>query len=67
MKNIFISLNRLKSNFLVRGGGQPQHGGQQHGGQQHHGQQQDNNDEIEQMVKKGLPKLLKMLKCCTVM
>lgn len=53
-------------------GGYPgQHGGQQqhHGGQQqHHGQQQNNqNDEIEQLVKKGLPKLLKMLKCCTVM
>jgi len=55
------------------GGGYPgqQHGGQQqhHGGQQHHGQQQqqNQNDEIEEMVKKGLPKLLKMLKCCTVM
>jgi DNA-nicking Smr family endonuclease len=57
------------------GGGQ-QHGGQQHGGQQHHGgqqqhggqhQQQGQNDEIEQMVKKGLPKLLKKLGCCTVM
>ncbi|CAA9961488.1 hypothetical protein CFE70_004865 [Pyrenophora teres f. teres 0-1] len=49
-------------------GGQ-QHGGQQHGGQQqqHGGQQQGQNEEIEQMVKKGLPKLLKMLKCCTVM
>lgn len=48
-------------------GGQ-QHGGQQYGGgQQHGGQQQNQNDEIEQMVKKGLPKLLKMLKCCTVM
>ena len=52
------------------GGGQQHHGGQQHGGQQHGGQQQGQqgqNDEIEQMVKKGLPKLLKMLKCCTVM
>ncbi|USP78144.1 uncharacterized protein yc1106_05418 [Curvularia clavata] len=55
------------------GGGYPgqQHGGQQqHHGQQHHGQQQqqqNQNDEIEEMVKKGLPKLLKMLKCCTVM
>lgn len=51
-------------------GGQ-QHGGQQHGGQQHggqHQQQQNNqNDEIEQMVKKGLPKLLKKLGCCNVM
>jgi hypothetical protein len=64
------------------GGGQQQHSGghgqQQHGGQQHHGgqqqhggqyqqQQQGGNDEIEQMVKKGLPKLLKKLGCCTVM
>ncbi|KAL6157622.1 hypothetical protein ACJQWK_07432 [Exserohilum turcicum] len=60
-------------------GGYPgqHHGGQQeyHGGQpqQHHQQpqqqqqQQDQNDDIEQMVKKGLPKLLKALKCCTVM
>lgn len=59
-------------------GGYPgeQHGGQQHGGQ-HHGQQhggqhqnQQNNgndDEIEQMVRKGLPKLLKKLGCCNVM
>jgi len=59
------------------GGGYPgQHGGQQHGGQQHGGQQhggqhggqqQGQNDEIEQLVKKGLPKLLKKLGCCTVM
>ncbi|KAF2822205.1 DUF1771-domain-containing protein [Ophiobolus disseminans] len=52
------------------GGGQ-QHGGQHGGGhgQQHGGQhqQQGQNDEIEQMVKKGLPKLLKKLGCCTVM
>lgn len=58
-------------------GGYPgQHGGQQHGGQQHGGQQyggqnqqqgQNGNDEIEQMVKKGLPRLLKKLGCCTVM
>ncbi|KAF9692838.1 hypothetical protein EKO04_009191 [Ascochyta lentis] len=61
-------------------GGQ-QHGGQQHGGQQHGGQQygghqqqqhnqnqQNNqNEEIEQMVRKGLPKLLKKLGCCNVM
>jgi DNA-nicking Smr family endonuclease len=56
-------------------GGQ-QHGGQQHGGQQHHGgqqqhggqhQQQNQDDDIEQMVKKGLPKFLKKLGCCTVM
>lgn len=48
------------------GGHQQQHGG----GQQQHGsgqQNQNQNDEIEQMVKKGLPKLLKALKCCTVM
>jgi DNA-nicking Smr family endonuclease len=51
------------------GGYGQQHGGQQHGGQQHGGQhqQQGQNDEIEQMVKKGLPKLLKKLGCCTVM
>ncbi|KAJ4376121.1 hypothetical protein N0V83_001402 [Neocucurbitaria cava] len=60
------------------GGGQQQqqHGGQYHGGQQYGGgqqqygsgqQNQNQNDEIEQMVKKGLPKLLKALKCCTVM
>lgn len=64
------------------GSGYPgQHGGQQHAGQQHGGQhygggqqqhggqsqQQGQNDEIEQMVKKGLPKLLKKLGCCTVM
>jgi DNA-nicking Smr family endonuclease len=52
------------------GGGQHAGGhGQQHGGQQHGGQhqQQNQNDEIEQMVKKGLPKLLKKLGCCTVM
>lgn len=54
------------------GGGQQQYGGgqQQYGGGQQqygNGQQQNQNDEIEQMVKKGLPKLLKMLKCCTVM
>ncbi|XP_014562397.1 hypothetical protein COCVIDRAFT_32851 [Bipolaris victoriae FI3] len=47
------------------GGAPPQHHGGQH--QQQHDQQQNQNDEIEQMVKKGLPKLLKMLKCCTVM
>ena len=46
-------------------GGQ-QHGGQQHGGQ-HQQQQNNQNDEIEQMVKKGLPKLLKKLGCCNVM
>lgn len=51
------------------GGHGQQHGGQQHGGQQHGGQHQQHgqNDEIEQMVKKGLPKLLKKLGCCTVM
>ncbi|KAF3047149.1 hypothetical protein E8E12_011474 [Didymella heteroderae] len=55
-------------------GGQ-QHGGQQHGGQnygqqhggQHQNQQNNQNDEIEQMVRKGLPKLLKKLGCCNVM
>jgi DNA-nicking Smr family endonuclease len=51
------------------GGGQ-QHGGQYHGGQgQHTGgqQQQGGNDEIEEMAKKGLSKLLKKFGCCTVM
>lgn len=65
-------------------GGYPgQHGGQSHGGQshgghqqQHHGgqqhgggqQQQNQNDEMEEMVKKGLPKLFRALKsCCVVM
>ncbi|KAH7380462.1 hypothetical protein DE146DRAFT_297772 [Phaeosphaeria sp. MPI-PUGE-AT-0046c] len=52
-------------------GGQQQHGGQQHGGhgQQHHGgqQQQGQNDELEQMAKKGLSRLLKKFGCCTVM
>ena len=48
-------------------GGQ-HHGGQPHGGQQHGGQQQNQNDDLEQAVKKGLPKLFKALKgCCIVM
>ncbi|KAJ4305857.1 hypothetical protein N0V90_001389 [Kalmusia sp. IMI 367209] len=47
------------------GGHQQQHGGQHSGG---HQQQQNQNDEMEQMVKKGLPKLFKALKgCCVVM
>lgn len=46
------------------GGGYP---GQHHGGQQQHNQQNNENDEIEQMVRKGLPKLLKKLGCCNVM
>ena len=45
------------------GGQQQQHGGPQHGGQQ----QNDQNNEMEELVKKGLPKLLKALKCCVVM
>ncbi|KAF2005737.1 smr domain-containing protein [Amniculicola lignicola CBS 123094] len=56
------------------GGHQQPHGGQQHHGQQHHGQQQSHgqqnnqNDEVEQLVKKGLPRLFKALKgCCVVM
>ena len=50
-----------------------QHGGQQqhHGGpQQHHGGQQSNqNEEMEKLAKKFLPKLLKQLEkhCCVVM
>lgn len=50
-------------------GGQ-HHGGQSHGGQHHGGQhqQQQQGDEMEEMVKKGLPKLFKALKgCCVVM
>jgi hypothetical protein len=57
-----------------QGGYQQHHGqshGQSHGGhqqQQHHGQQQQQGDEVEQLVKKGLPKLFKALKgCCVVM
>lgn len=57
------------------GGGHGQQHGGQHGGQQHHGQQhggqhgqQNQNDEVEELVKKGLPKLFKALKsCCVVM
>lgn len=53
-------------------GGQGQHhaGGQYHGGQQQHGghQQQQQNDEVEELVRKGLPRLFKALKgCCVVM
>lgn len=51
-------------------GGHPgqQHGGQHHGGQAHGGQQQGQNDDVEEMIKKGLPKLFKALKgCCVVM
>ncbi|KAF2269850.1 DUF1771-domain-containing protein [Lojkania enalia] len=47
--------------------GQQQHYGQHHG-QQQHGQPQQQNDEVEELVKKGLPKLFKALKgCCVVM
>lgn len=56
------------------GSGQQHHAGQSHGAQgQHHGgqgQQHQNqqNDEVEEMVRKGLPKLFKALKgCCVVM
>ncbi|KAF1966315.1 DUF1771-domain-containing protein [Bimuria novae-zelandiae CBS 107.79] len=46
------------------GGGHQQHGGQHGGGHQ----QQNQNDEMEEMVKKGLPKLFRALKsCCVVM
>jgi hypothetical protein len=44
-------------------GGQPQQGGY-HGGQQ----QQQGNDEIEQLVEKLLPKIIRKLEgCCVVM
>lgn len=48
-------------------GGQQQHGGQHHGGQQQ--QQGQQQDEVEEMVKKHLPRLLKKLEkhCCVVM
>ena len=52
---------------------QGQHGQQQHGQQQHGGQQQQQqgqgNDQIEQMVEKLLPRVLRRLEkaCCTVM
>ncbi|KAF2710151.1 DUF1771-domain-containing protein [Pleomassaria siparia CBS 279.74] len=55
-------------------GGQQQHGGQHQSGQgqqpQHGGQNQNNqqDDGMEQLVKKGLPKFFKALKgCCIVM
>jgi hypothetical protein len=52
-------------------GGQQQHGGQQHGGQQHGGQthqQPQQDDEIEKLAKKLLPKVFRELgKCCVVM
>ena len=52
------------------GGGYQQGGHQQyHGGQQHHGQQQqDQNGEVEEVVKKLLPRVYKALRgCCVVM
>jgi hypothetical protein len=56
-------------------GGQQQYGGQQQGGyasQQHGGyqqqQQQGGNDEVEEVVKKLLPRVIKALRgCCVVM
>lgn len=50
-------------------GGQNQHQGGQQGGQQHGGNQQNNqNDELEKLAKKFLPKLLRKLEgCCVVM
>jgi Domain of unknown function (DUF1771)/Smr domain len=49
-------------------GGQEHHGGH-HQQQQHHHQQQQQQDEVEQTVKKNLPRLLKALEkhCCVVM
>lgn len=53
------------------GGYQQQQGQQQYGGQQqHHGQQQQQqgNDEVEKLVKKFLPRVVRELKaCCVVM
>jgi len=61
------------SGYGQQWGGQ-HHGGQHHGGQQHGGQQyggggqHQQNDEVEEMVKKLLPGIFKALKgCCTVM
>lgn len=65
----------------VYGGHQNQHhGGQsgypgghqqpQHGGQQHHGgnQQNNQNDEIEKLARKFLPRVIRKLEgCCVVM
>jgi hypothetical protein len=58
-------------------GGQQQHyggqqqgypGGQQHGGGQQHQQQQGGNDEIEKLVVKLLPRIIRKLEgCCVVM
>lgn len=48
-------------------GGQQQHG-QQHGGQQHGNQQNNQNDELEKLARKMLPRILRKLEgCCTVM
>lgn len=53
-------------------GGQ-QHGGQQHGGQQHggqqHGGQHNQNQELERLARRFLPRLLRKLEqnCCVVM
>ena len=53
------------------GGNQQSHGGYQQGyaGQQQQGNQnQNDNDELEKLAKKFLPKILKKLDgCCTVM
>jgi hypothetical protein len=47
--------------------GQQQHGGQHYGGQQQQ-QQQGNNDEIEKLVVKLLPRVIRKLEgCCIVM
>lgn len=50
------------------GGQQQNHGNQQYGGQQQHQQGNNQNDEMEEVVKKVLPKVFNALKgCCIVM
>lgn len=50
------------------GHGHGGHGGQEHHGGQHHGGPQQQDNEVEELVKKGLPKIFKALKgCCVVM
>jgi hypothetical protein len=49
-------------------GGYPGQGHGSHGGQHHGQQQQQQGGEVEELVKKGLPKVFKALKgCCVVM
>jgi len=59
-----------QQHYAQHHGGQQHHTGHQQQQQQHHGGQQQNVQmEIEQEVKKALPKIFRMLRrsCCTVM